>query len=195
MKKLFVLSVSAFCFLSAIKAQNNDMSVKNDNDVAILYRKDVLNKKEQKEQQLEKGELENNEVSDRTVQQFYSDFGNLPIVESERIPNFEKITFIKDGTTETAYYDVNFDLVGTIAVKAFEDLPKDAKEFINKHYNDYTVKAVQFFNDNESNDEIMNQYDQEFQDADSYFVALEKDNKTTVLHVTLSGAVYFYKEI
>jgi len=193
MKKILVLSAAAFCFISAIKAQSNDIS--NNNDVATLNRKDALGKKERKEQQLEKRELEKKEIAYQTTQHFYEDFGNLPIVKSERTSYFDEITFLKDGTAQMAFYDDASNLVGTMADKAFEDLPKDAQEYINRHYNYYSVKAVRFFDDNEANDTNMNLYDKEFEDEDSYFVELERDSKTMILHVTLNGTVYFFSEL
>ncbi|HMC87158.1 MAG TPA: hypothetical protein VKI61_16655 [Chitinophagaceae bacterium] len=193
MKKLLVLSAAAFCFISAGKAQSSDMSVNN--DVVTQKQNEASIRKERKEQQSEKRKLEDGEISDRTIQEFFADFGNLPIVETDRIPGFDKITFLKDGAAQTAYYDASFDLVGTIAASAFEDLPKDAQDYIGKHYNDYTVKAVQLFDDNEANDNNIYLYDQQFVDEDSYFVELEKDNKTVILHVTLNGTVYFFSAL
>jgi hypothetical protein len=193
MKKLFVASAAAFCFISSGNAQSSDMSVNN--DLSALSRSEAQTKKERKEPTLEKTKLEVVGVSDRTLGQFYADFGNLPIVETGRIPGFDKVTFLKDGVAQTAYYDDAYDLVGTIAVKAFGDLPKDAQLYINKHYSDYAVRAVQFFDDNEANDTNMYLYDQQFADTDSYFVELEKDNKTLILHVTLNGTVYYFGEL
>lgn len=193
MKKILVLSAAAFCFISASNAQSNYISTGN--DMATINRKDALSKKEKKEQQLEKKELEKKEISFQTSQHFYEDFGNLPVVKSERTPYFDEVTFLKDGKAQIAFYDDASNLVGTMEDKAFEDLPVGAQNFINKHYSDYTIEAVRFFDDNEANDTNMNLYDHEFEDEDSYFVELAGDSRTIVLHVTLDGAVYFFHEL
>jgi len=193
MKKIWVFSAAAFCFISASNAQSNYISTSS--DMASLNRKDVLNKKEGKEQQLEKRELGKKEISFQTSQHFYQDFGDLPIVKSERTPNFDEITFVKDGSAQIAFYDDASNLVGTMADKPFEDLPTDAQNFINRHYNDYSVKAVRFFDDNEANDTNMNLYDKEFEDEDSYFVELQNDSRTIIVHVTLDGDVRFFREL
>ncbi len=193
MKKLFVLTASAFCFISAGKAQNNNVIVTN--DFAMQSRTEALISKDIKEQLAEKRKLELKEVSDRTMTQFYADFGALPIVETGTIPGFDKVTFLKDGKEKTAYYDNNYDLVGTIEVRLFEDLPGDAQDYINRRFNDFTVKAVRFYDDNEANDTNMYLYDQQFADEDSYFVELEKDSKTVLLHVTLNGTVYYFSQL
>src|SRR5882724_13596376 len=146
MKKILVLSAAAFCFISTIKAQSNESF--NSNDMVTLNQKDASAKKERKEQQLEKKELEKKEISFQTTEHFYEDFGNLAIVKSERTANFDEVTFLKDGAAQIAFYDDASNLVGTMADKLFEDLPKDAQDYINRHYNDYTVKAVRFFDDN-----------------------------------------------
>ena len=193
MKKIWVFSAAAFCFISASNAQSNYISTSN--DMASLNRKDALNKKEGKEQQLEKRELGKKEISFQTSQHFYQDFGDLPIVKSERTPNFDEITFVKDGSAQIAFYDDASNLVGTMADKPFEDLPTDAQNFINRHYNDYSVKAVRFFDDNDANDTNMNLYDKEFEDEDSYFVELQNDSRTIIVHVTLDGDVRFFREL
>jgi hypothetical protein len=192
MKKLLVFTVVAFFFISTGKAQSGYMAVHN--DVTTQNQNDVLDKKDIKEQQSEKEKLEEGGASIQTMQQFYADFGNISIVETDRIPGFEKITFLKNGTANTAYYDASFDLVGTIAARSFEDLPENAQEYIGKHYNDYAVRAVRYFDDNEGNVSNVYLYDQQFADEDSYFVELEKDNKTVILHVTLNGTVYYFSE-
>jgi hypothetical protein len=135
------------------------------------------------------------EISYQATQQFYDDFGNLPVLKSERTPYFDEVTFLKDRVAQIAFYDAGSDLVGTMTDKSFEDLPKDAQDYIDRHYGDYTVKAVHYFKDNEANGTNMNLYDQEFENEDSYFVELERDSKTVILHVTLNGSVYFFSEL
>jgi hypothetical protein len=193
MKKLLVLSVAAFSFISAIKAQSIETSINN--DVSTMNRDETMSKSEKKGQQMEKRKSEKTEVSYQSLEQFYDDFGNLKVVKAEATPEFDKITFLIDGAAETAYYDYDNSLVGTIASKTFGDLPENAQNYINRHYGNSSVKAVRFFDDNEANSNYMNIYDQNFEGADSYFVEIAKDNKTIVLHVSLNGGVYFFTEL
>jgi hypothetical protein len=54
---------------------------------------------------------------------------------------------------------------------------------------------VPFYDDNEMNSSDMVLYGLEFNDPDSYFVELQKDNKNITLQVPLSGSVNFFKEL
>lgn len=45
---------------------------------------------------------------------FYADFGNVPSSGWEFSDEFDKISFLKNGVRITAYYDLDFKLVGTI---------------------------------------------------------------------------------
>ena len=64
-----------------------------------------------------------------------------------------------------------------------------------KNTKTHTVNAVLFVDDNELNDEDMILYNQQYDDVDSYFIELQKDNKEIVLHVTMDGTVYFFTRL
>jgi len=77
----------------------------------------------------------------------------------------------------------------------FTDLPEKAQKYINKKYKDYNKGVVIFFNDNEFNETDMLLYNLQFQDEDSYFAELSKDNKKIVVRSNAAGDVYFFKEL
>ena len=100
-----------------------------------------------------------------------------------------------DGKKLKAYYDVHGELIGTTSRELFADIPGTAQDDIRKRYNDYEVKEVIMFHDNQQNDSDMILYGSSFEDADNYFVRLEKGTKDIVLKVSPVGDASFYKQI
>ena len=119
----------------------------------------------------------------------------MPDADWTKSPNFDEVTFTFNGHEFTAFYDDKSTLIGTTSEKTFSDPPINAQNYINRKYGDYTVKDVPFYDDNEMNSSDMVLYGLEFNDPDSYFVELQKDNKDIILQVPLSGSVNFFKEL
>ena len=95
----------------------------------------------------------------------------------------------------SAYYDIDANLIGTTMDKTFDDLPAKAQKYINSKYGSYSKSGVIFFDDNEFNETDMVLYNQPFEDADNYFVELQKDNKEIILRVNMNGDVSFFKQL
>jgi len=74
-------------------------------------------------------------------------------------------------------------------------LPENAQKRIKKEYPGYDATAVIKFDDNEANDMDMILYGMSFNDADNYFVELNKDNKIIVVKVDMEGQVSYFKAI
>jgi hypothetical protein len=193
MKKLIVLSAATVIVAATVSAQNDQDYVKD--DIAGLKKQEYAIRKEKLEDKRKLKELEGNEVSDRSKQQFYDDFGNIPDAQWERTMNYDEATFTKNGQVLTAFYDFDSKLVGTTSAKTFSDIPSEARKYINEKYKDYSIAAVLFFDDNEANETDMVLYNQQFDDVDSYFVELKKDNKEIVLHVNMEGVVYYFTRL
>ena len=152
--------------------------------------------KVKKESKAEKKEMQNMDkhfVSDLSKDAFYADFGDVPAVSWENELGFDVAMFTKDGTDYKAFYDFNSKLVGTTTLKTFADLPERAQQDIKKHYNDYTVDKVVFFEDYEANDTDMLLYGAQFSDADNYFVEMSNKTRNIVLQVNSDG-VFFFSE-
>ncbi|MBI3720137.1 MAG: hypothetical protein HY252_16275 [Sphingobacteriales bacterium] len=139
-------------------------------------------------------EEKRNEINDLSKLHFEQDFSNAKAVWNKS-PNYDEAVFMQDGNEVTAYYDGTTELVGTTMVKSFNDLPLAAKEYLEKHYSDYTKDEVIFFDDNELNETNMNLYDTPFEDEDNYFVELSKGDKKIILRVNMEGQVSFFKNI
>ena len=118
----------------------------------------------------------------------------LSITVWKRNDYFDQATFMKDGTSMTAFYDDDSKLVGTTTVKKFSDLPSKAQNDINKKYKDYTRGSVIYFKDNEFNEMDIIMYGREFSDS-SYFVELSKNGKNSVLQVTIDGNVTYFEQM
>jgi len=148
-----------------------------------------------KESKKEKRMERQNEVSYFTIQKFEQDFPEAEDVVFTKGKVFDEANYLIEDKTYTAFYDSENNLVGTTTDKKISDLPKRAKEYINKKFGDYAVERVILFDDNEANPTDMWMYDQRFEDEDNYFVELRKDNKVQILQVTLSGEVNEFKSL
>ncbi|MDF2192429.1 hypothetical protein [Paraflavitalea sp. CAU 1676] len=149
-------------------------------------------REEKREARRELRKLEGPAVSYQSKEQFAIDFGVLPDVTWSRTKYFDEATFEKDGQTTTAYYDIMNNLVGTTAVKTFSDVPVAGQHYIQKKYKDYTIEKVILFDDNEANETDMLLFGEPFDDADNYFVELQKDNKQIIVRVDSSGSVFYF---
>lgn len=86
-------------------------------------------------------------------------------------------------------------MVGTTSPRTFADLPTKGQLHINAKYKDYSIGQIYFFDDNELNESDMRLYDMQFEDADSYFVELEKGDKKIVLKINPQGDLFFFKQL
>jgi hypothetical protein len=193
MKKIIVLTVAILSAAAVINAQDSDIALRK--DIKDLKQEQASIRKDKKEQKKELRKLEGQEVSYQSKQQFYVDFGNLPVSEWKRAAYFDEATFIMDGQVMQAYYDEDSQLVGTTTDKSFTDIPTVAQKYINNKYRDYDKGVVVFFDDNEANDMDMVMYGTPVDDSDMYFVELSKDNKRIVLGVDMDGNVSFFTQL
>ena len=193
MKKLFFLSAAAVILAATVNAQITPASLKSEIKVDKKVESNI--KKEKKEDRKELRKLKGNEVSYQAKQAFARDFAGVTFMSIERLDNFDEFTFTKDGQTISAFYDWDSKLVGTTQNKTFSDLPAKAQKFINEKYAGYTQGDVLFYDDNEMNETDMVLYGNQFDDEDSYFVELQKDNKKIVLNVNMNGDVEYYTRL
>jgi hypothetical protein len=152
-------------------------------------------RKEKKEMRIERRSIRNAEVAYMTEQHFAIDFPSAMDVSFERSKWFDEVNFSMNGISQKAFYDVNSELVGTTNKELFTNLPLSAQNDIKKWYGDYKVKEVIMFHDNETNDSDMIIFGSAFEDADNYFVSLEKGAKEIVLKVNPQGTVSYYTQI
>lgn len=193
MKKLLILSAATVLFSYATQAQTEISSIKQDEKK--LTKEERMLKHERKEEKKELRKLKGSEASFQAKQAFISDFGNIPVSKWERSDNFDEATFTKDGKLMRAFYDADAKLVGTTSHKLFTDIPANAQKYINAKYPGYTKGTVVFFDDNEFNETDMMMYGNQFDDADNYFVELQKGNTKIVLRVNMVGDVSYFTEL
>ncbi|WP_428229912.1 hypothetical protein [Flavobacterium sp.] len=136
--------------------------------------------------------LEGKDVSPQSVSQFSVDFGKTSNAKWTRNKNFDEVTFIKNNNHSTAFYDANSKLVGTTSISSFAKLPAKAQKEIDEKYKGYKKNGVIFYDDNEKNDTDMVLYSTPFDDSDSYFVELAKNNNKIVLQVDPKGKVALF---
>jgi hypothetical protein len=127
-------------------------------------------------------------------QNFETDFPNATNVTWKKI-GIEEASFTLNGKEMKAFYDYNNELIGTTTPVSFLDMPVIARNYIDKHFSDYTTQSVILFDDNEYNQSDMVLYGNVFADADNYFVELSNNNKRIVLEVNMEGLVTFFKDL
>ncbi|SDF49469.1 hypothetical protein SAMN04487996_1112 [Dyadobacter soli] len=155
----------------------------------------TLAKDTRKENRAERHAAAHQNVSSRSKDSFYADFGQVPDAQWVRGPQFDEVTFTKDGQKQTAFYDSHFILVGTTANKKFADIPAKAQKEIQKQFKNYAIGAVVEYKDNENNDTNMLLYGTQFEDADHYFVTVSKGKEADVLMVKTDGQVSFFSTL
>lgn len=188
MKKIAILFAAATMIAAGTNAQTS--LAMQDNSKAV--KKEFIKEKRAERKALKK--LPGNQVSGIAKQNFFHDFGKVPGAAWKRGVTFDEVTFTKNGSAMTAYYDYEANLVGTVTKKTFNDLPAKAKNYINKKYGNYTKGDVIFFDDNENNDTDMILFGTQFDDADNYFAEVTRAGKTTILAVTPAGEVSYFGE-
>lgn len=193
MKKILLFSAATLIFGMAANAQTDEVAVKK--DITGLNNQEAVVKNEKKEEKKELRKLKGYDVGYQAKEEFYRDFGDIPVTKWERLGAFDEATFTKDGQTVNAFFDYDSELVGTTVNKSFTDLPSKAQQYISDKYKDYTVADVVFFDDNEYNETDMELYGQRFEDADNYFIELKNDNRSIVLQSNLNGDVFFFKQM
>lgn len=155
----------------------------------------TLAKEVKKEHRAEKHAEARQEVSSRSKDSFYADFGQVADAKWVRGPQFDEVTFTKDSQKQTAFYDSHFVLVGTTADKKFTDIPAKAQKEIQKQFKNYAIGAVVEYKDNENNDTNMLLYGTQFDDADHYFVTVSKGKEADVLMVKTDGQISFFSTL
>jgi hypothetical protein len=194
MKKFFlatgILMVTA---ITATYAQDNI-----DNDNANDEKPTVT--KTMTEIQKEGAETNQNAVSAFTVSQFAYDFPDVTNIHFTRVNDHDVITYTENGKDNTAYYDDNSELMGTIRNRSVQDLPAAAQKEIADRYPGYTVVRVVRYNANSDNESYINNnpdlpYYDDSSENSNYFVELNNENKAIVLMVGLSGEVSFFSNM
>jgi len=181
------MMIAASALLLGVGAANAQTESGAGNDIKEL-KKDF--RKEEKD-----GKRNDAVVSYQTHEAFMRDFKDVSDATWKVSPLFQEATFQQNGSTVTAYYDFDSELVGTTTLKAFDDIPAKAKAFIEKHYAGYTPGEVVLFDDNEANDTDMELYNTIFDDEDNYFVSMKNDKESIVLKVNTNGAVTYFKKL
>lgn len=187
MKKIFLAVAIILLGTSLALANKADRKVRRE----VRHER----REERKEIRKQKREENKNEVSYQTRQQFPRDFPEAKNVVFEKTRNFDEVVFTSGNKRLRAFYDNDDKLVGTAEEESFSALPEKAQTEIERQYNDYSVKDVILFHDNETNDTDMILYATPFEDSDNYFVGLKKGNREIVVKVNMSGKVSHFTDM
>jgi hypothetical protein len=139
--------------------------------------------------------LTENNVSNFSLKSFNDDFGSNSTVAWTRTDLYDIASFIKNDRETKAYYDFEGNLIGTTTVKLYTDLPIRAQKIITKRYPGYTPDFSIIYDLDKLTDTQMILINDEFVNADNYFVQLSKGTAKIVLQVTPVGQVILFKKI
>ena len=139
--------------------------------------------------------LEGNVVSDQAKNNFHMDFKNATDAKWKRVDTYDVVTFKMAGKDLKGYYDYNGNLVGTTQRETFADIPASAQKEIKEKYQGYKIGPVIFFKDNQANSTDMILWATQFDDADNYFVEMDKGSEAIILKVDPYGMVSYFKKL
>jgi hypothetical protein len=186
MKKLVLLTAAALFSMSAAFAQQT----------AKLEKNEIKGTKEEvKAKSTALRKLEGKEVSYMAKNNFAEDFPSAADAVWERVDTYDVVAFTNNGEKLKGYYDYDGNLVGTTMNKRFSDIPSAAQKEIRKKYSDYAIGPVIYFDDNEANQTDMVLWATQFDDADNYFVELNKGSEKIILKVDPFGLVSYFKKL
>lgn len=193
MKKVFLAFATTIIVAISVKAQSPASVTKA--DLLSLKTENRTIKEQERNDRITIRKIEGKEISYQAKDEFDRDFQNVSNVQWSRSNYFDEVSFTKDGKEMRAFYGWDSKLVGTTTPKIFKDLPIAAQKDINKHYKGYTIDDVILFDDEESNDQDMVLFNNQFADEDKYFTELSKDSKTIVLEIALNGDVSYFTQV
>ena len=158
MKKVFITAVTAILFSVSAFAATGSTTI-NTGEENVSYA--VLNK-------------------------FDNDFKGAKSPAWKVDANCQKVTFILDGVSTTAFYNLTGDFLGTTQDVAYSAIPAADQKEIAAKYQGYTVSTVIKYQNDGANQDV---------DPLTYFVDLKKDASEILLRVTPGESVHFFKTV
>ncbi len=117
-----------------------------------------------------------NDVSKYLVKQFQKQFQHATNVTWKTTSNFISATFMLEGDKTSVFYNTDNDLIAVSRDITVQDLPKAAKQVINKKYSNQNIVSVIDFTDANGNE--------------SYYIQLDGNKgKTIILQSDEAGRI------
>ena len=195
MKKI-VLLVASLMFTVCVSQAQTVQEKKVKSEIKSLDKKHSPKVKEEKKNlRHELRMLKGHDVSENSKVEFHKTYGTFPDERWERMANYDKVDYTKNGKMMTVYYDADSNLIGLLYHKEFSDLPQKAQENINEKYRGYSKDRVLYFEDNVNNDVDMVMFGHQLDDPDNYYIEMSKDGKNIVLKVNKAGNVDYFSDM
>ncbi len=126
-------------------------------------------------------------VSNRVLNNFYTDFADAKNVNWTVNRNFQKADFVANDTKMTAFYNLQGEFVALTTSVDAKAIPAKAQAEIADKYKGYAVKDVIVIQNNtELNPDA---------DETGYFVDLKSDTKEVLVRITPEAHIEFYKNV
>ena len=126
-------------------------------------------------------------ITSTALTHFATDFNTITDVTWSVSANCQKATFLQDGVTTTAFYDLSGQFIGTTNNVDYAIIPYDTKQTIAKKYAGYDVAEVIKFKYDGPNAQI---------NPIVYFIDLKKGDESEVVLRTAPGeGLSFYKKV
>ncbi len=189
MKKITIFNVILFFTLSYFQTLAQDTK----NYASNLGQKEKRSEVRAENKEIKK--LAENNISSFNLKSFNDEFGANSDVVWTKTNLYNIALFIKNDRKTKAYYDFDGNLIGTTTEKLFTDLPVRAQKIIVKRYRGYTPDFTIVYDLDRLSDDHMILINDEFVNADNYFVQLSKGTAKIILQVTPNGKVLLFKKI
>ena len=125
-------------------------------------------------------------VSTTALTHFATDFYTVTDVTWSVTANCQKATFLQDGVTTTAFYDLSGQFIGTTNKMEYATLTTDQKETVAKKYAGYDVVEVIRFNYAGASADV---------NPIVYFIDLKKGDSEVILKTGPNEGLSFYKKV
>ena len=114
---------------------------------------------------------------------FKSDFKSADNVVWTTTANCQKVTFVENNVSYTAFYNLGGEYLGVTRALPFEMLAPSVKKEITEKYKAYTVSSVIQYKTQDSDEAVV------------YFVDVKSTDSEIVLKVSANEVVSFFKTV
>lgn len=187
MKKFFFLSaIIMYAFIMhAMPSFHPDTLATNKSEKTYSSKKaEKLNRREAKKYQ-----------ADYKVLKSYNKSFDTKVISWSKGSYFDIASYMnEEGQICHAYFDNDAQLCGITMMSSIEDIPERAQKFINKHYSDYTIQKVVFYDDcADASNENIQLSDELLRGQKRHVVYLYNGKNQLLVQVSKAGAVYRFK--
>lgn len=135
------------------------------------------------------------EVSYFAANNFLSKYAAATNVKWTVTRDFQKATFVLNGSKMAAFFDINGDYIATTQYVGADKLPAISKSRLNKYYKGYTVEDVVRYDFDDQDDSHLFLLTGKRNYNTIYFASLKNSAENIVVKITPDGEISFLKNL